>query len=239
MTASIITGYYGKLPARGDFIQKNLAPEFIQAWDSWLQNVIEISRNNLHEQWLNYYLVSPIWRFYFTLQENDIYTGIVLPSVDKVGRYFPLTVAANIKHYPAVSSFIMQNSPWYDAVENLALQALQENISFEDFNSQVDALLRYINIDQPQSEYPSNTGFRVPLTNSASLDVALSLLSNQSPSELDPSRSYWWSVGSEQVAGNLISCRGLPDDNIYTAMLDGRWELCHMQQLNASSFIPY
>lgn len=238
MHSSIITGYFGKLPLRGDFIQRNLSPDFIQVWDGWLQNVIEASRNNLQEQWLNYYLVSPSWRYYFSLSENDVYTGIVLPSVDKVGRYFPFTIAANIKNHTSDSSFITQNSLWYDAIERLAIAALEEKISFEDFNVQVDAALRSININQ-QHVTQMNEGFRVPLDAATSLDGALSLISHHFPMSLDATRSYWWSNGSAHVSSHLISCKGLPDDNIYTAMLDGRWELCHMQQLNTRSFIPY
>jgi len=238
MNSSIITGYFGKLPMRGDFIQRNLNPDFIQAWDTWLQNVIEASRNNLQDQWLNYYLVSPVWRYYFSLADGDIYTGIVLPSVDKVGRYFPLTIAANIKNYPSVNSFIVQNAQWYDTLENLALRALDESISFEDFNTQIDSLLRSINITQ-QNRNLINEGFRVPLDTGTSVDSALALIAHQFPTELDLNRSYWWSNGSAHVSAHLFSCKGLPDDNIYTAMLDGRWELCHMQQLSTSSFIPY
>ncbi len=238
MNPSIITGYFGKLPVRGDFIQRNLNPEFIQTWDTWLQNIFEASRNNLQDQWLNYYLVSPVWRYYFSLADGDIYTGIMLPSVDKVGRYFPLTIAANIKNYPSASSFIVQNAQWYDAVENLALRALDESISFEEFNTQVDSLLRSININQQNTNQMSK-GFRVPLSTGTSVDGALSLIAHQFPTELDSKRSYWWSNGSTHVSSHLISCKGLPDDNIYTAMLDGRWELCHMQQLSTSTFIPY
>ena len=238
MNTSITTGYFGKLPMRGDFIRRNLAPEFIQTWDEWLQSVIDTSRNNLQEQWLNYYLVSPVWRYYFSLAENDVYTGVVLPSVDKVGRYFPFTVAANVKNSPSFTTFITNNMQWYDTLENLALSALQENISFEELNMQVDSVLRLINIDQLYYE-PVNEGYRVPLNDGTSLDGALSLITHQSPIALDQNRSYWWSKGSAHVSGNLIACRGLPDDNIFTAMLDGRWELCHIKQLNASSFIPY
>ena len=238
MNASITTGYFGKLPMRGDFIRRNLAPEFIQIWDNWLQSVIDTSRNNLHDQWLNYYLVSPVWRYYFTLADNDVYTGVVLPSVDKVGRYFPFTIAANIKDSPSVSAFITNNTQWYNTLENLALSALEENISYEQLNTQVDSLLRSINIDQFYSQ-PMNEGYRVPLNDGTSVDTALSLIAHQFSVALDPARSYWWSQGSAHVSGHLISCLGLPDDNIFTAMLDGRWELCHAKPLNAASFIPY
>ena len=37
-------GFYGKLPARGDFIGRRLGRPFIEAWDGWLQQAVLASR---------------------------------------------------------------------------------------------------------------------------------------------------------------------------------------------------
>ena len=110
-------GYFGKLPIRGDFIQRNLSSDFISMWDHWLQLVISSSQKTLGDQWLNTYLVSPIWRFFLVLEE-DQYAGIVLPSVDKVGRYFPFTVAVRIEKKHNVSNFMAEQDNWYQQAEN-------------------------------------------------------------------------------------------------------------------------
>ena len=60
---SKLTGFYGKLPTHGDFISRNLPRTFIDPWDNWLQTAISASHEQLGEQWLNYFLVAPVWKF--------------------------------------------------------------------------------------------------------------------------------------------------------------------------------
>src|SRR4051812_38574466 len=83
-------GFFGKLPSHGDFIRRGVSENFVNVWDSWLQECMVESRRALDARWLNVYLTSPIWRF--VLCDGVIgaasYAGILLPSVDKVGRYF-------------------------------------------------------------------------------------------------------------------------------------------------------
>ena len=52
-----------------------------------------LARNELGTAWQDIYLVSPIWRFWIG---GDILTtacaGALMPSVDSVGRFFPLAI---------------------------------------------------------------------------------------------------------------------------------------------------
>ena len=91
-------GFYGKLPMVGDFVSRRLPNDFISSWDSWLQSAIAASREELGDDWLKNYLTSPIWRFLLSpgLCGNQAVAGIMMPSVDRVGRYYPLTVAVQI-----------------------------------------------------------------------------------------------------------------------------------------------
>uniref|UniRef100_UPI0013C2CB68 type VI secretion system-associated protein TagF n=1 Tax=Pseudomonas viridiflava TaxID=33069 RepID=UPI0013C2CB68 len=45
--------------------------------------------------WLDAYLVSPLWRFAVpaNLLGSQPVAGVMMPSIDRVGRYFPLTIA--------------------------------------------------------------------------------------------------------------------------------------------------
>ena len=57
-------GYFGKFPSHGDFITRRLPRDgFLDIWDSWLQNALATSREQLGEAWLPTYLTSPLWRF--------------------------------------------------------------------------------------------------------------------------------------------------------------------------------
>src|SRR6185436_4475037 len=82
-------GLYGKLPARGDFMSRRLDADFIAGWDEWLQRVMRESREALGERWLECFLSAPVWRFVLPagMYSKPGWVGIMLPSVDRVGRY--------------------------------------------------------------------------------------------------------------------------------------------------------
>jgi len=220
-------GYYGKLPMRGDFIQRNMSPDFVNTWDNWLQSVIATSRHNLGHDWLDSYLVAPIWRYLIPQHSKSYQLGVMLPSVDKVGRYFPFTIGINIIPLSDAAHIITSNKEWFDMAETIALQALDESIDYEQLNDIVDEL----EVKNFAPLYSSNqrVSFRIPVDKLSSLNSALDESIQHIESEPKFNFSYWWNEGNEEVQGNLICCEGMPDDNIYTAMLDGKWELCHVE----------
>ena len=77
-----ITGVFGKLPAHGDFIYRDLPTQFVNVLDSWLQGFVGGSREQLGEQWLDIYLTSPIWRFAFSegVVDEHGWAGLFLPK---------------------------------------------------------------------------------------------------------------------------------------------------------------
>src|ERR1700733_10821549 len=87
-------GLYGKLPTHGDFLRRRVTDDFVAAWDEWLQHCIPDGRVALGEAWLETYLTRPVWRFPLStnVSETAPVAGVLAPSVDRVGRYFPLTL---------------------------------------------------------------------------------------------------------------------------------------------------
>jgi type VI secretion system protein ImpM len=121
----VVAGFYGKLPARGDFVRAGLPRDFIEPWDAWLQSVIAGSRALAGDAWLPTYLESPVWRF--TLPPGmcgDLAVlGLMLPSVDKAGRYFPLSFAALHPFGIATAS----GDAWLDVCETAGREALEQD----------------------------------------------------------------------------------------------------------------
>jgi type VI secretion system protein ImpM len=91
---AIKVGFFGKLPGYGDFIQRNVSPNFINQWDNWILQSIEASHMQLGDAWKEVYFNSPIWRFTIdgTIFKGDTITGIIMPSVDSAGRSYPFSV---------------------------------------------------------------------------------------------------------------------------------------------------
>ncbi|MET0507237.1 MAG: type VI secretion system-associated protein TagF [Burkholderiaceae bacterium] len=93
--AAEAAGWFGKIPAVGDFVGRRLPEAFRGPWDRWLQDAMALGDQRLGPSWIELYMTFPIWRFLVPrgVLGPQGWTGILLPSVDRVGRRFPLTIA--------------------------------------------------------------------------------------------------------------------------------------------------
>lgn len=125
MTGAASAGLFGKLPARGDFVRAGLPGDFVAAWDDWLQDVLAASRAQLGAAWLPAFLKAPVWRFLLPPGRCGAggVLGVLLPSVDRVGRYFPLTLAAVMPPAEAAPD----DAAWLDAAVAAGLAALERD----------------------------------------------------------------------------------------------------------------
>ena len=134
-------GLFGKLPSRGDFVTRRLDPACRDALDTWLQASILTSRRVLGDAWLRAYLNAPIWRFACPAGAcgDAPMAGVMMPSLDRVGRYFPLVLAAQLLpgHTP---EGLLQATAWFDALEAQALAALEQEIDLNELDPAVDAI---------------------------------------------------------------------------------------------------
>ena len=120
-------GLFGKVPQKADFVALNLPPTILHPLEQWLEAAVAESRAVLGEQWLNAFLVSPIWRFWIGQSVfGQGCCGAVMPSVDAVGRYFPLVLLAwNADGSAPASPLIDPANEWYGAVEERLLSVLR------------------------------------------------------------------------------------------------------------------
>lgn len=123
VASAVRLGFAGKLPARGDFVARGLPRGFLEAWDAWLGEVVPGSREILGEAWRDAFLEAPIWRFALPGGQAgpDAAAGVLLPSTDRAGRLWPLTLAA------VLPGRVLAPSPepaWYAALEAVGLEAV-------------------------------------------------------------------------------------------------------------------
>ncbi|SDX13610.1 type VI secretion system-associated protein TagF [Nitrosomonas communis] len=232
-------GWYGKIPSLGDFITRRLPSSFIDPWDTWLQRAISLSRAQLGEQWLNLYLVCPLWRFILMpgICGNSLWMGVLMPSIDKVGRYFPLTIAAQARpHSSALFTAISAHS-WYASLEQLALTSLDVNLSLEV----LDQKLRHHPFPhfQPGDQSHSaqelaswwtikpQTGLMghktVTLTTVDSLSGQFEAAAKNIFMTIGEGKSLWWKVSQaismEEETTQLHCFTGLPPENCFVLLL--------------------
>ena len=89
--------WYGKLPARGDFVGRGLPPRWRCDWDGWLQRGLALAATELGGPVLRERLgaFAP-WRYVALPAAGEMWCGIVVASHDRVGRAFPLTLAERL-----------------------------------------------------------------------------------------------------------------------------------------------
>ncbi|MFO1288063.1 MAG: type VI secretion system-associated protein TagF [Rubrivivax sp.] len=114
-------GWYGKVSTLGDFASRRLSASTLSALDHWLFRCRGRQPRALGDEWLDLYLASPLQRFVLgpglldaaagttTMRVGGAggraggwmrphrtppiwWFGVLMPSCDNVGRYFPLVV---------------------------------------------------------------------------------------------------------------------------------------------------
>jgi type VI secretion system protein ImpM len=141
-----VPGWYGKLPTLGDFASRRLEADFVEPWDLWLGEGMAAQREALGDAWLEAYLNSPTWRFVLmpevlpSLTPQRPLAGVLMPSVDRVGRYFPLTIVAGLPSVPRSAAGIEQLLGWLHRLEDLALDALHEDWTIDDLERELENL---------------------------------------------------------------------------------------------------
>lgn len=85
-------GFYGKLPAVGDFVHRRLPPAFVDPWHAAMQGLLHAIGAGA----ATLECPAPVWRFVLRpgLAGTAAWAGAMRASVDRVGRGFPLVIAA-------------------------------------------------------------------------------------------------------------------------------------------------
>ena len=130
-------GWYGKISTLGDFAQRRLPVEFVQASDAWLSRTMVACRQQLGEHWLDGYLTSPVMRFAWAPgvagADSHWWFGVLMPSCDSVGRYFPLLIAQRRARPPLDRIALDHRELWFDHLANAATHTLGERATVEGF----------------------------------------------------------------------------------------------------------
>jgi type VI secretion system protein ImpM len=195
MSAAVVTGtgvpgWFGKIPSLGDFASRRLPETFVRGWDRWLQSGLAHARDH-DEEWLAGYLVAPIRRFWLApgVLGPAGWAGLLMPSVDRVGRHFPLTVARPLQPLSAA----LGARAWYDALDQTARQVLDMDYTIDDFE-QALAEVSALRIEAPE---PS--------------DLRLA-------DDLGQARTVWWCEDAASLSG-FQACDALPAPPMLAAML--------------------
>lgn len=239
-----VPGWYGKLPTLGDFASRRLGPEFIEPWDLWLGDGLAAQRDALGEAWLDAYLNSPMWRFVLMpgvlapLKSQRVLAGVLMASVDRVGRYFPLTLVGALPRVPRRAAEVEQLLGWLHQLEDLAADALNDDWSVEQLEDELARLPKPLEAAQSWPEHLSEAREELAaalqedarfvslgkVASRAELATLWSSALAAGEPEIPPpaptaalGRSFW--LSDNPLAPQLLVARGLPGRDAFIRML--------------------
>lgn len=222
----LLCGLFGKLPQQPDFISRHLSPEFTDAFHHWLQSALTVTREQLGEGWLDAYLTSPVWCFAIDagICGAEAAMGVMIPSVDEVGRYYPLALVHVGAHRPW--SAYISASDWYHEAERVLLSALEESTRYSDLVDAFESMptpscrpLTYFQCAEGEGR-----ACMVALGESSGAAAGMPGLTERAYGRLLGRHSLWWTAGSQRVEPCLLITAEMPEPGQVAAMLDGQWQ---------------
>ena len=226
-----LCGWYGKIASLGDFGARRLPPAFVQRCDDWLSSGLAASREQLGDDWLPVYLNAPLWRFAWSpgLAGPHWWFGVLMPSVDRVGRYFPLIAAQSSPAWPGAPQALAALQAWFDHVADAALHTLSAQRSAADFDARLASAPGWF---EPHSGAPAPDLQSLPGRLRQHSAGALDLVAWGTAAGLAhraqalQGHSLWLAqpAGDARDAGASLSLApGLPAPQHFSELLRGRW----------------
>jgi type VI secretion system protein ImpM len=116
----MIPGFFGKIPATGDFVVRRLDRTFVRFWDRLAaRHLAKLIETGLWPSQLGL-------RFLLQAGRHGPMVGVTVPSSDRVGRRFPLAAAASCAE--AGPDMVARTTLWLSGVEKILITARDESM---------------------------------------------------------------------------------------------------------------
>lgn len=218
-------GWYGKLASLGDFASRRLPETMVQQLDTWLATAVAGSRQQLGTAWLDAYLATPVQRFVLGpgVLDASWWFGVLMPSCDNVGRYFPLVVVHSRAAPPTERFGLDHLDLWWQRAAEATLATLADGADVQRFERALEDLPPWPAARELPAWWPPAAAVPaamvVPSGTTAS-EFAHSLAAAEGAARLH-GKSLWWPWQPQGPAGSVRVADGLPTAAEFAAMLGG------------------
>ena len=175
--------------------------------------------------WTGAYNRAPIWRFWLGSDFcGEATIGAFMPSVDGVGRPFPLTIFVGETENCVAPPEINSNERWCEAAEAVLLEALDESATLEAIVDKVATMPAPF--AQPRGgdvEDVSELRDRAVLVRNVDREIMLAFReARQFGNRRAFAReSFWWTIGGGGFQPLVLSQVGLPSAVRFADLLTG------------------
>jgi type VI secretion system protein ImpM len=160
----------------------------------------------------------------------------MVPSVDRVGRYFHLALVAELPHSASLLAATTNLETFFDRAQQLVIETLgAEEVDFERFDQEVASLSSELEaVCDPQVPLDSapdviasdaqSEGWQIPIGWPGQMRSMFDQLLSQRLSRLYEPLVLWWTDGSAAIEPTCLIGKGLPQPEAFAALLDGSWQ---------------
>jgi type VI secretion system protein ImpM len=127
-----IPGFYGKIPATGDFVTRGLPGEFTRRLDDWLAR--HLAPLIIANAWPDHVAIC------FLMGPGVLgpAAGVVVPSMDRAGRQFPLAISVLLPF--VATSLASSANEWFEQAIEAAVAARGGQLNADDLAAELIAL---------------------------------------------------------------------------------------------------
>jgi type VI secretion system protein ImpM len=183
-------------------------------WEAWLATLVVAAREALGRSWPDDWLTAPLWHFALgrDLAPPNGAAGVLVASMDRVGRFFPFTVIGLSGRGSDAGTADLHG--WAGTAEALTLSALEDGFD----PAGLDAALVALGPPPALGGRDQATGYW-PLVFDGDWPIQDAV---RAPG---PDQSNWFCRGSDRVPATLLRCPSLPDRAAAAAMITGDFHL--------------
>lgn len=218
---SPIVGWFGKLPAVGDFAGRGLPLDLREDVYGWFATGMARLLEQYGEQWQEAFRLAPVWHFAMSagVWDERALVGCVAPSVDRVGRCSPLIAVRTIES-DGIDAHLPPQSDWSCKVESLLRRVISESLAMDSLQFELETSLA--------SDMKPTRGD----DSAAGTLVELGIGDEGSPNWLPwpdlpqrfverPRRIFWWAEPSPDKPPRQVIHNGVPDAELFELLMVG------------------
>ncbi len=149
-------GWYGKLPSLGDFASRRLPHALATEWDTWLRAGMDELRTLNAQAWPEAFVAAPVWFFMAPAQvTGNAVIGALAPSMDRVGRYYPLTIMAAAPHAGSTLADDARLMTFFTGARTAIVDARRLSMTAEELDEHVSYITPPFEVRRSETRQPS------------------------------------------------------------------------------------
>jgi type VI secretion system protein ImpM len=231
-------GLFGKLPAKRDFIAVSAPRSFLRLWEPWLEKGLTEARAHVAEDdFAAAYNSAPIWRFWLgPALCGKAFAGALMPSVDALGRMFPLTLIGAAANAAAPEPpDVDPRELWFAAVEALLLDALDPNAPLESLVKRLDGLggdfgsahrSKQASLRAKTLPEGDDIATRADAAEDSALGMMFKAKRGEQPGCPPEAATFWWTIGGGECPPLAMMHQSMPAPATFADMLSRRHSPC-------------